>query len=197
MKLSLSIGLGFLGLLIIGLGCGQYADKAESGWITLLDGTHLEHWTRLGKANWRLVDGAAQADQGSGHLVSKDSYTDFQIRAEFWVDSKANSGIFIRCTDPQKVGNATCYEVNIYDQRPEQDYSTGAIVNVGKVAPPFPKAGGQWNTLEITAQGPQMSVSLNGVKTTEGRDSKFSSGRITIQYGTGVVKFRKLQIKPL
>ena len=37
-----------------------------------------------------------------GHLVSKNSYTDFQIRAEFWVDSDANSGIFIRCTDPQK-----------------------------------------------------------------------------------------------
>lgn len=190
--------LGFLVLSIIGVSCGHHiADQTELGWITLLDGTHLDHWTTVGKANWRLVDGAVQADQGSGHLVSKDSYTDFQIRAEFWVDSAANSGIFMRCTDPQKIGNATCYEANIYDQRPEQEYSTGAIVNVGKVAPPFPKAGGRWNTFEITAKGPQMSVVMNGVKTAEGSDGKFQSGRITIQYGAGVVRFRKLQIRRL
>ena len=190
-----------LGLLILGLpllGCGQQAgDTSDSGWITLLDGTNLDHWTILGKANWRLVDGAVQADQGSSHLVSKNSYSDFQIRAEFWVDAAANSGIFIRCADPQKIGTATCYEVNIFDQRPEADYGTGAIVNVAKVAPPMPKAGGRWNTMEIAANGPQMSVMLNGVRTAEGRDSKFASGRITIQYGRGVVKFRKLQIRPL
>lgn len=190
-----------LGVMILGLsmsGCAQQTgDSSESGWITLLDGSNLDHWTTVGKANWRLVDGAAQADQGSGHLVSKDSYSDFQIRAEFWVDAPANSGIFIRCADPQKIGTATCYEVNIFDERPEQEYSTGSIVNVAKVSPPIPKAGGRWNTMEITAKGPQMSVMLNGVRTAEGWDGKFTNGRITIQYSRGVVKFRKLQVKPL
>jgi Domain of Unknown Function (DUF1080) len=180
------------------LGCVQsVGDSTDSGWITLLEGGNLDHWTMLGNANWRLVDGAVQADQGNGHLVSKNSYSDFQIRAEFWVDTPANSGIFIRCADAKKIGTATCYEVNINDDRPEQDYSTGAIVDVAKVSPPIPKAGGRWNLLEITAKGPQMSVILNGVRTAEGRDGKFSNGPITIQYTRGVVKFRKLQIKPL
>ena len=190
-----------LGLLIAGLplsGCVQQAgDSSDSGWITLLDGTNLDHWTKLGTANWRIEDGAVVADQGSGYLVSKGTYTDFQIRAEFWVDSAANSGIFIRCVDAQKIGNATGYEVNIYDRRPGQEYSTGAIVNVAKVSPPLSKAGGRWNTFEISAKGPQMSVIMNGVKTAEGQDGKFASGRISIQYGTGVVKFRKLEIRPL
>ena len=150
-----------LALLIFGLpilGCVQQAgDQSDSGWITLLDGSNLDHWTTVGKANWRVVDGVVQADQGNGHLVSKNSYSDFQIRAEFWVDTPANSGIFIRCADPQKIGTATCYEVNINDDRPEADYSTGAIVGVAKVSPPIPKAGGRWNTMEITAKGPQMS----------------------------------------
>ena len=187
-------------LLIFGvtlLGCVQQAgDQSDSGWITLLDGSNLDHWTTVGKANWRVVDGVVQADQGNGHLVSKNSYSDFQIRAEFWVDTPANSGIFIRCADPQKIGTATCYEVNINDDRPEAEYSTGAIVNVAKVSPPIPKAGGRWNTMEITAKGPQMSVVLNGVRTAEGRDAKFASGVITIQYTRGLVKFRKLQIRP-
>ena len=170
-----------LGLLIFGLpilGCVQQAgDQSDAGWITLLDGSNLDHWTTVGKANWRVVDGVVQADQGNGHLVSKNSYSDFQIRAEFWVDTPANSGIFIRCADPQKIGTATCYEVNINDDRPEADYSTGAIVGVAKLSPPIPKAGGRWNTMEITAKGPQMSVVLNGVRTAAGRDAKFASGR--------------------
>ena len=190
-----------LGLLIAGLplsGCVQQAgDSTDSGWITLLDGSNLDHWTTVGKANWRVLDGIVQADQGNGYLVSKNSYTDLQIRAEFWVDTPANSGIFIRCGDPQKFSSGTCYEVNINDDRPEAAYSTGAIVDVAKVSPPIPKAGGRWNTMEITAKGPLMSVTLNGERTAEGRDSKFTSGRIAIQYTRGLVKFRKLQIRPL
>lgn len=190
--------LGLITAALVAAGCSQSTtEPSDSGWVTLLDGSNLDQWLTTGTANWRIVDGAAQADKGSGHLVSKASFTDFQIRAEFWVDTPANSGIFLRCADPQKIGTATCYEVNIYDQRAEQDYSTGAIVNVAKVVPPIPKAGGRWNTFEITAKGPLMTVMMNGVKTAEGSDTKFSSGRITIQYGTGVVKFRKLQVKPL
>ena len=189
-----------MGLLVIGptvSGCSQQmSGQADAGWITLFDGSNLDNWNTIGNANWRLVDGAVQADKGNGHLVSKNSYTDFQIRAEFWVDSDANSGIFIRCTDPQKIGSATAYEVNIYDKRPDPTYGTGAIVNVAKASPML-KAGGQWNTLEITAKGPQLSATLNGTPTADGQDSKYASGPISLQYGAGVVKFRKVQIKPL
>ena len=62
-----------------------------------------------------------------------------------WVDAEANSGIFIRCTDPQKITAVNAYEVNIFDKRPDPSYGTGAIVNVAKVSP-MPRAGGQWNT---------------------------------------------------
>jgi len=177
--------------------------QAAGGWITLFDGKNLEHWNRIGDANWRLEDGVVVADKGSGYLVSKEAYTDFQLRVEFWVDEDTNSGVFIRCTDPDKVGTDSGYEVNIYDKRPDPTYGTGAIVNVAKVEP-MPKAGGKWNVYEITAKGPQFTVILNGQKTVDGaQDSKFASGRIALQYGAsvvkdkGVVKFRKVEIKPL
>ncbi len=102
----------------------------------------------------------------------------------------------IGCGDPQKIGSAAAYEVNIYDKRPDPTFGTGAIVNVAKASPML-KAGGQWNTLEITAKGPQLSATLNGTRTAEGQDSKYASGRIALQYSAGVVKFRKVQIKPL
>ena len=183
--------------------------SADDGWITLFDGKNLDNFNKIGDANWRLEDGSVVADKGNGFLVTKDAYSDYQIRAEFWVDADANSGIFIRCTDPEKVGANNAYEVNIWDTRPDPSYGTGAIVNVGKVDP-MPKAGGKWNVYEITAKGSTFTVTLNGQKTVDGaQDAKFATGHIALQHGLGlkddkgvesdkgVVKFRKVEIKPL
>src|SRR5687767_16032155 len=79
--------------------------SSDAGWVTLVDGTakSLENWNRLGDANWTAEDGAIVADKGKGgHLVSKNSYKDFQIRAEFWADHNTNSGVWIRLTDPKQ-----------------------------------------------------------------------------------------------
>ena len=166
------------------------------GWTTLLDGSNLEQWNMIGNANWRIADGAAQADQGTGFLVSKNSYSDFQIRAEFWTDADANSGIFIRCADPKQVTDKNAYEVNIFDKRPDPTYGTGAIVGIAKIVN-MPKAAGKWNTYEITAKGDELTVVLNGVQTVQARDSRHASGPIALQRFSGVVKFRKVEIRPL
>jgi hypothetical protein len=50
----------------------------------------------------------------------------------------------------------TC-EANIYDQRPDPIYGTGAIVNFAEVDP-MPKAAGNWNTFLITAKGDNLIV---------------------------------------
>jgi 3-keto-disaccharide hydrolase len=186
--------------LLTAAGCSQM--RSDAGWITLLDGTSLDDWDSIGTANWRIEDGAAVADRGNGFLVSKNTYADFQLRAEFWVDENANSGIFIRGSDPKKVGSATAYEVNIFDKRPDPSYGTGAIVGVAKASPVL-KAGGKWNVYEITAKGDRMTVVLNGVQTADARDAKHPGGVIALQHGedsvknTAVVKFRKVQIRPL
>jgi hypothetical protein len=189
-----------MGLLLAGSAMLWHAQGAsgETGWITLFDGSNLNQWEPIGNANWRLVEGGVvQADLGNGFLVSKKEYGDFELKAEFWVDATANSGVFIRATDPAKVTATNAYEVNIYDTRPDPSYGTGAIVNVAKVSP-MPKAGNQWNYYEITAKGDTFTVTLNGIKTVDGaKDAKLPKGRIALQYGQGIVKFRKVEIKPL
>ena len=179
-----------------------------AGWVTLFDGKNSISVVNgrdgeCGDKVARQVNGRRR--QGS----TKNTYTDYQIRAEFWIDGEANSGIFIRCTDPEKIGSASAYEVNIWDSRPDPTYGTGAIVNVGKVNP-MPHAAGKWNVYEITAKGSTFTVTLNGQKTVDGaQDAKFATGKIALQHGlglkdakgvesdTGVVKFRKVEIKPL
>jgi hypothetical protein len=198
-------------LLLVGFAAFSYSHHASAadGWVTLFDGKNLDNFNQIGNANWHIEDGSVVADKGNGFLVTKNTYTDYQIRAEFWVDGDANSGIFIRCTDPEKVGSGSAYEVNIWDARPDPSYGTGAIVNVGKVDP-MPRAAGKWNVYEITAKGSTFTVTLNGQKTVDGaQDAKFGSGKVALQHGLGLkdakgvesdkglVKFRKVEIKPL
>ena len=179
----------------------EAAAQDNPGWISLFDGETLANWDRIGTADWRLENGTIVADNGNGFLVSKNAYKDFDLRVEFWIEAKTNSGVFIRCTDPKSVSGKTAYEVNIWDTRPEQKYGTGAIVNVGAVDP-MPHAAGKWNTYEIIAKGDTFTVILNGQKTVEGAKSdKFAAGHIALQHGkgvtdeTGIVKFRKVEIK--
>jgi hypothetical protein len=177
-----------------------------TGWTTLIDGDKgLENFNRIGDANWRAEGGAIIADkaQNGGHLVTKSSYKDFQVRAEFWADHNTNSGIFVRIQDPTKVAAATSYEVNIYDQRPGPEYGTAGIVDFAKVPPHKYKAGGKWNTFDITAKGSSVVVVFNGEKTVELQDSKFAQGPFSLQFGNhgkqpgGAIKWRKVQVREL
>ena len=136
--------------------------------------------------------------------MSKNSYKDFDLRIEFWADHNTNSGIYMRCSVRNKLTDKLCHEANIFDQRPDQIYATGGIVHMGKVLQPV-KAGGKWNTFEIAARGPKLTVVLNGTKTAEIANAQFLEGPIALQYGTlppkggpgGTIKFRKVQVRPL
>jgi hypothetical protein len=207
MKRPYVIASGLLVIAFTAFGCAQMSSMYDSvaGWDTLIDGDKgLDNFNRVGDANWRPEGGAIVADKGKGgYLVTKKSYKDFQIRAEFYAESNTNSGIFIRISDPNKPAAATAYEVNIWDTRPEPKYGTGAIVNVAAVSP-MPKAGGKWNTYEITAKGAQLTVVLNGVQTANVENSKFAQGPFSLQFGSGPksapngpIKWRKVQVKEL
>jgi hypothetical protein len=170
------------------------ADEA-GGWLTLFDGTNLEAWNQVGDANWRIADDTVSADAGAGMLVSKRSFSDFELKLEFWADPDTNSGVFLRCADAQEINPANCYEVNIFDNRPDQSGRTGAIVDV---APPRAviNTEGRWNTYEILAEGTHLVVKLNGTVTVDTHDEKLSAGPFTLQYAAGGVKFRNVRIRP-
>ncbi len=188
-------------LLVIGLGAIGCASQPSGGdWVALFDGRNLDHWYTVGTANWRIEDGAVVADKltgkATGFLVTNKSYRDFELKAEFWVSNDANSGIYMRCGNSEVLNDKICYEANIFDQRKDPTYGTGALVHIAKVVP-MPKAGGKWNTYEITVKGTHIVLVLNGVKTVDVQDSKFRDGRIGLQYAAGVVKFRKVEIREL
>ena len=103
--------------------------SVSAGWVTLFDGKNLNNFNQIGTANWQVVDGVVQANSGNGHLVSKESYTDFELKVEFWSSGGGNSGVYMRCMDAAKITDKTCYEANIFDKRPDQSGRTGGIPN--------------------------------------------------------------------
>lgn len=201
MKRLLGIVAASLVVTLTVLGCAQH--PRSEGWVTLIDGdAGFDNFNRLGGGNWRAERGVILADasttKGSSILVSKRSFKDFELYAEFWADHDTNSGLYIRCTDSKKVSSASAYETQIWDKNPDPSRSTGALLPVATVAPIY-KAGGRWNTYEIHAKGSQITVKLNGVVTVYVEDGRYPSGAIGLQFNpnTGPIKWRKLLVREL
>ena len=193
-----SIALSLAGALLCA--CGDSPEPAASSavphaeWRTLFDGTNLDGWTKDGDANWQLVDGAVAADAGTGFLITQETYADFDLELEFFVSPDANSGVFIRCATPSQIGAATCYEVNIFDQRPDPKYRTGGIVEVAEPKVML-ETGDRWSRYEISARGQHLVVKLNGQTTVDTNDDKLAVGPLALQYGAGRVMFRNVRIR--
>jgi hypothetical protein len=172
----------------LGIECGIACPCSKSNLARLKAGASSMRLADLSPTRWMA--------KRTGYLVSKKPYKDFVLRVEFWRSDDANSGIYFRCLDAKKITDRTCYEANIFDQRPDPSYGTGAITRYIEINQ-MPKAGGKWNTFEITAKGRDITVVLNGNKTAELRNGMFDEGSIALQHGAGAIKFRKVQIKPL
>ena len=197
-KLAKYIGLLFAGVSTVL--ATSLIQAADNDWVTLIDGTQgMENFNIVGDANWSAENNAIQATEGSGAswLVSKNSYSDFSLRVEFWASNDSNSGIYMRCEDANQITDRTCYEANVFDQRGDPSFGTGAIVHIAPVDEPRPTAGNSWNVFVITLDGDHLVVELNGKRTVDVHDDLLSSGPIALQWGRGALRFRKVVIKEL
>ena len=93
-------------------------------------------------------------------------FRDFVLRLQ-WQESRRqdNSGVFIRFPDPGDdpwVAVREGYEIQIYDDWNDPLYVTGAVYELAPARRVASLPPGEWNQFEITAIGPNISVSLNG-----------------------------------
>ncbi len=159
----------------------------------------LDSWSRIGDANWIATNNTATStnESGTGFLVSANRFDNFELTVEFKPDTKVNSGILVRCQDPLSIAPTNCYEINIWDSHPNQDYRTGAIVIHSY--PPFEHLDSvdQWNQYRIVAQENKINVWLNGQLTARMTNADVSTGHIALQSTGGAIQFRNLSIKTI
>jgi creatinine amidohydrolase/Fe(II)-dependent formamide hydrolase-like protein len=186
---------------------GLSASEAAAGWRALSDGKTLTGWTTIGGVRWTVADGAFTANPSKqsatpmqGFLRSTDTFSDFELKAEFWADPDANSGLFIRCGTPARPDSlGTCYEINVSDDHPVTP--TGGIVGVHSTLPYRVKSVGKWSLFEVRAEGNHLIVKVNGETTVDAHDDRFTNGAIGLQAGgpngPGLIRYRNIRVRPL
>lgn len=145
-------------------------------WRQLFNGKDLTGWKHVGPGSHFVEDGMITSKGGMGLLYwTEGKLGDCVIRVVFKMrDHNSNSGVFIRIPiEPREEWMPVHYgyEVQI-DNEPEKsnedDYHiTGTLYSLTKPLAKPGKPGPEWNTMEITLDGPRTVVFLNGVKVTD------------------------------
>lgn len=153
-------------------------------------------WIRGGEAKWKFIDKEliGTASGGSGFVMTKERYKDFELTLEFFPDSTVNSGVFVRCAKVD-ISNIECYEMNIWDLHPDQKSRTGSIVSRA-VPQAHVETLGKWNTYKITCKGNRIKTWVNDMLTVDIEDKDLREGYIGLQAAeTGRIKFRNVRLQ--
>jgi hypothetical protein len=138
--------------------------------VSLFDGRTLAGWDEDGDGYWEVEDGAIHGKGGveSAWLITHGLYRNFYLKLKFRIAKEENSGVFIR-NDPNAddVGLDTGLECNIYDHDGYlHAYSTGSIVTHARAWSNMVDYD-DWNSMEIFAFEDQVTMYINGLKSTE------------------------------
>ena len=145
-------------------------------WQQLFNGKDLTGWKHVGPGSDTVENGLIQTHGGMGLLYwTGGKLGNCVIHVVFKMrDQNDNSGVFIRIpVEPREEWMPVHYgyEVQI-DNEPEKSgeddhYVTGTLYSLNKALARPGKPGPEWNTMEITLDGPHTIVMLNGVKVTD------------------------------
>ena len=158
-----------------------------SQWRQLFNGNDLTGWKHAGNGYMSVEDGMIRGHGGMGLLYwTAEKFGNCKIRVVFKMEkTNSNSGVFVRVPiEPLEEWMPVYYghEIQI-DNMPElsgetEYHSTGMIYSLTKpLVPGMGKPGPEWNTFEITLDGPRTIVYLNGVKVTDYTDGDPSPPR--------------------
>jgi hypothetical protein len=147
-----------------------------------------------------VEDGAVHVSSGEpGFLMTTTEYGDFELHVEFRAPADTNSGIFLRTSEDARDPGRDCYELNIAPR--SNPFPTGSFVARSK----WPAQegtpaldDGQWHTFDIRAEGPRITVDLDGERVQDYvDDSPIARGKIGLQLNQGAVAFHNIRLRPL
>jgi len=191
----------------------------DTEFVPLFDGKTLDGWhVQGGKIEaWQAKDAILSCVAPEGGWLSTDKlYGDYILKLQWRIPQGGNSGVGLRYPKNSHVSQAGM-EIQILDDdaeihrdiKPEQH--TGSIYYQVASRQGAAKPPGEWNSYEITCDGPLVVVKLNGTEVTRALMDEYTEGKggltplsqrpreghIGLQsHGTGV-DFRNIEIKIL
>jgi hypothetical protein len=191
----------------------------STGWKNIMPGPGLEGWTRLAfqsqtpmdvTSQWSLnQDGEGtllcEGDRGHEWLRYEKELSDFILHVEFRftpipAGKGYNSGIFIRNSadgviwHQGQVGaeNSGFLFGSTLVNGQTQRVNTRAQLKENRVKP-----AGEWNVFEARAQGPKISLWVNGAVNAEIEQTDVKKGFIGLEAEGYRIEFRNLKLKEL
>ena len=202
--MRLQISLLLTSLLF--LGCAHTPKFAETQ--ALFNGQNLDGWVVMHGGEWTVENGelvgrngvewTTNPEKSGSWLRTVREYKDFVLELEFAVNTKGNSGIFLRSgleKNPAFTGN----ELQILDDstlpKPEK-WSTGALYDVIAAKKVMSKPAGEWNTVRIEARGSKVNAWLNGELILNEAPLRASRGYLGLQNhdDKAVIRFRNIRL---
>jgi hypothetical protein len=162
-----------LAALLTLVGCRSTTPWVGSNFRPLFDGQSLAGWKLINEkgAGYGVTNGVLYCANGSGgNLLTEKEYENFILRFEFKLEEGSNNGLAVRAPlegDPAYLG----MELQILDEvaadkgkwgklKPEQYH--GSIYGVVAAQKGALKPAGEWNFEQVTVNGRQITVMLNG-----------------------------------
>lgn len=131
--------------------------------IVLFDGKDISKWEHKGgqAVKWDLNNGVLSVKKGTGNIISKQNFEDFQLHIEWMIpvgmkgssQGRGNSGVFLQGK----------YEVQILDNFENKTYVKGQAGSIYKQYAPLVnvcKKQGKWNTYDIIFTAPTFKDDL-------------------------------------
>ncbi|MEW6073836.1 MAG: family 16 glycoside hydrolase [Planctomycetota bacterium] len=152
------------------------AAEAEAGWELLFDGKSTDRWRGYQQDSFPArgweIDGDALhviAGAGSGDVVTRDEYRDFEFAFDWKVSAGANSGVMYRVSEDYASPWHTGPEYQVFDDGSAADgkdpkTSAGALYALIAAAPHLVRPAGEWNAGRILLVGNHLEHWLNGVR---------------------------------
>jgi hypothetical protein len=153
----------------------------------MFNGSDLSEWTKTGNASWQIANNELLVTQGSGMLVSRLSISDYIIEFDYWVSDSTQASFYFRCTNPNTINTDTGYETTLVNKA--NGVGAGSILLFSKLKPN--QVANQWNHIQISAIGNQISVTLNGI-VSQVTDTRFSAGSFAMNYQAGELRLKNI-----
>jgi hypothetical protein len=198
------------------------AAAPAQNWIQLFDGKDLNGWKHVGPGDMTVENGLIHTHGGMGLLYwTGGTIGNCVLRVVYKMrDQNDNSGVYVRIPiEPREPWMPVYYgyEVQIDNiAKGEDEYHiTGTLYSLTKPLARPGKPGPEWNTMDITLDGPHTIVTVNGVKVTDytegqpvppkklsyeperGRRPEFGFFGLQNHSNNDIVFFKEVAIRPL
>jgi len=169
---------------VVAMPCmSQAIVTSAGGSFPLFNGQDTSAWNQTGNANWYPINNGVAVNQGSGMLVGKYPFTDYQLQFNYKIDDATQFSLFTHCLDPNNIVPNSAIEINL-SSTPSKGYGAGSVM--GLIKAPKILVANQSNTVFISSESNQLTVILNGITVANKLDyQNFQAGPLAIQFGGG------------